>query len=483
VFSRTAGTPTNWVDDVLLNGLTRGTVSGGSNVTKSFPAYAKTRRQILDAVASEGGWEYEVRPDFSINAGTSVWTATPTVVITNKAEGPDGTYTGLLGGLADQSVDASGIATKVIALGKGVGSSIVIGTNSPTPALKTKAGATPTLVQVVSAPAADSANATAIATTIGQAVAIPVVNTTIDTSFTPNYVDSVTGEILAPLVTIGPNGEAGATLIGTDSFDPATVDAINAASEFARMQGGGRAGTSTNAPSAESQFVRRSVRPGDNVYLYDLESGLINTAQQITYRGEVIFPMTKRVLSMTWAIEAGYGVYIRSNAATPVWYDLTPYVQWETPGASMEVGDRPAASYSSTVNRSNPAIEQRVSDPGRVDWTPTVTQGVGITLTVNRGWYSKRSDGTWEAKAKVTCTSAGTAASIIQIGTPFTMANAADVGGTIILLDNGTAFRVGNLGEDTTTTAAMYREGDGGKFSAVTLAPGDILRFTMTGTY
>jgi hypothetical protein len=390
VFTRTAGTPTNWVDDVLLNGLTRGTVSGGSNVTATFPAYAQTRLDILKAVAEQGGWEYEIRPDFSINAGTSVWSTTPTVVLTNKSEGPDATYTGLLGGLDDQFIDARNVTTKVVALGQGAGASIITGSATKTPTLKDKAGNTPTLVSVVNAPTASTTtNANAIAAAINTAAA-PSLAMQILTQYVRSQRRSGTSDaqIIQRLMDKGRgpgakgetvnDGINWANVLDLVSGEVATRQQSAAAQQFAATTVNTLGATSTAGPGgSESQFVRRILRAGDYVYVYDLESGLVNTSTQITYRGEVIFPQTKRILSLTWAIEAGFGVYVRSNAATPIYYELTPYMAWEDPGAAIEVGDRPAVSYSSIVNRTSPDIEERVNSATGGTYTPTL---VGMAI-------------------------------------------------------------------------------------------------------
>lgn len=505
VITRTAGTPTNWVDDVILNNITRGTVSGGSNVTRSFPAHAQTRRQILDAVASEGGWEYEFRPNFTVNAGTSVFVTTPTVVITNKDEGPDGTYTGLLGGFADQEIDASNVVTKVVALGQGAGSSIVTGSATKTPALKTQNGSTPTLVTVVNAPNVPSASVVAVATAVNTASDVVVATTVvtapvIDGPATPGGPvtrgsrQGVTIE--DPVIFNRPGGEdapGGGTVItypnapevvdpggfanapfqaAADAFAAATLDTLGIRD-------------SSGSGVGESQYVRRAVRPGDNVYVYDLESGLYNTSQQITYRGEVIFPLTKRVLSMTWAIEAGYGVYICSNAATRVWHDLTPYVAWETPGATLTVGDRPAASYTGIVNRSNPAIEQRVNGNQMVDITSaTITQSGTVSGTINRGWYILRDDGTFLLHLTWTASAAGTAGNGVVYTLPFTLVNAEDVGGTIDV--DASTQRAGVVTPLSTSTVRFKCEAATsvlGVSPAYTIANTNVLRLNIEGRW
>jgi hypothetical protein len=394
--TRTAGTPTQWLGDTLINNLTTGTVSGGGNVTRTFLAHAQTRRQILDAVASEGGWEYVVRPDFKVDAGTSLFPVTPTVVITNKNEGRDGSFVGLLGGLADQNVDASGIATKVVALGQGIGTSIVTGSATKVVALKTQNGNTPTLVSVVSAPSVTVATAATVASTINTAATI-VTAATVSTGAVRGGAVSDQRGIKFDSRSLNP-GLAGNRRSQYENLaggvGPAPVPDVPSylpwldASRFASSTVNAT-GPQSGLPSigAESQFVRRLIRPGDNVYLYDIDSGLYDTANQIVYRGETIFPVKHRVLSMTWAIENGYGVYIRSNAATPAYYDLTPYVDWEQPGATLEVGSRPTTSYSTTVNRSDPAIEERVTQTtvayGFLGQSAfgTSAQNIGTTLT------------------------------------------------------------------------------------------------------
>lgn len=287
--SRTGGTPTQWLGDLLANGLTVGAVAGGSNVDRTLPAHIATRRECLDQIAGLGGWEYRINPDFTVDAGTGLFVSPPDVVVTRKAEGPDVALRGVDGAMLDQTIDTSTTATKAVALASGSGSSIVKGSATAAVNLLTWDGNTPELVTVMSAPSEEDANA--------------------DT----------------------------------------------AAQGFLDLQGLRR----EVRVSSSTHHLPASVQPGDEVGVFDVASGLVDASNPVEFRGEAIFPATVRLLSITWPIEQGYGVYVRTNSVTPTWIDVTPWVAWETGDTSWTVGDWAPAGYGRT-NRSNPEIEQRI---------------------------------------------------------------------------------------------------------------------------
>jgi hypothetical protein len=81
---------------------------------------------------------------------------------------------------------------------------------------------------------------------------------------------------------------------------------------------------------------------GSPVYVYDPLGGAYDQGNPVQFRGGTIFPMLTRITGMTWPIRAGMGVYLRRHDGTsPLWVDLTPYVQFETGTASLEVGAVP----------------------------------------------------------------------------------------------------------------------------------------------
>lgn len=316
--TRTAGTPTQWLGDLLINGLTTGTVSGGSSVTRTLPAYVATRRESLDAIAALGGWEYRIRPDFAVDAGTALFASPPTVVLANVPGGQDGALRGINGGLLDQRIDVAGIATKAAVLA-GAGGGSVVATATKATTLKTPANGTPVIVDVCSSP-----------------------------------------------------GET-------------TTNAATTATNFLNLQSASRQVQVTS----QTPFVRLHVEPGDEVYLWDLPAGLVDTAEQVWFRGEIIAPMVVRLLSLTWPIEVGTGVLIRSNAGE--WLDVTPWMEWESSPATWVVGDWSPSNYG-RLSRTNPELEAQASRPwGRIASAATATEtnsGVssafadtGITVT------------------------------------------------------------------------------------------------------
>lgn len=103
--------------------------------------------------------------------------------------------------------------------------------------------------------------------------------------------------------------------------------------------------------------VTRLVDPGDYVWAFDQLDELEDSANQIDFNGVPISPIKLRVYSLTWPIEFGMGVYLRSTATgSPVWTDLTPFVEWETSDVTWDVGIAPRAA-----NTVNPATAGRTA--------------------------------------------------------------------------------------------------------------------------
>ena len=75
----------------------------------------------------------------------------------------------------------------------------------------------------------------------------------------------------------------------------------------------------------------------------DMDLDLVDSANDIYYRGEMIQPKKLRVQSMTTPIHEGYGVYLRYwNGASFSYYDVTPYVDFaaEQSETTLELGTR-----------------------------------------------------------------------------------------------------------------------------------------------
>lgn len=131
--------------------------------------------------------------------------------------------------------------------------------------------------------------------------------------------------------------------------------------------------------SSNTYSVTRFVEPGDYVWVWDQELGLVDSANQVQFRGGVVQPLLLRVMGLTFPIEEGMGVYVRhaTGAGTYTYTDITDSVQFETSATVWEVGAPrriyaggiPAVGTAATLGV-NPEISARMAGPE--DWqTPT----------------------------------------------------------------------------------------------------------------
>lgn len=126
--------------------------------------------------------------------------------------------------------------------------------------------------------------------------------------------------------------------------------------------------------SSNQYDVKGAVKPGEYLYVYDPDVGLVDTANQVYYHGAWTYPVIVRCLAMTWPVEQGMGVYYRERTGTGatdmVWTDLTPYVEWETGGATLEIiaGGTTSPSLSPAPSR---RTADRILAGGWDTYTPT----------------------------------------------------------------------------------------------------------------
>lgn len=125
--------------------------------------------------------------------------------------------------------------------------------------------------------------------------------------------------------------------------------------EDAPSQGTGSSGETARASAVltEKQDNRRQVTVktadydpggsfgvGDAIYVYDPDQFLFDLGNQIQHGGQTIFPVSQRVLGMTWPLQDGMGVYYYRGRQGDV-TDLSDYVVWEEPGVDVSVGALP----------------------------------------------------------------------------------------------------------------------------------------------
>lgn len=103
------GTILAYAFDVPINDITLGTVNGSglTSILASGPI-AGTFRELLDFLCGLAGAEYRMKPNFTLDiaSAANLFVATPTVVVTRKDGGPDGSRRGVRG--PNLSIKSSG---------------------------------------------------------------------------------------------------------------------------------------------------------------------------------------------------------------------------------------------------------------------------------------------------------------------------------------------------------------------------------------
>ncbi|MET9517410.1 hypothetical protein [Streptomyces sp. NPDC002994] len=77
----------------------------------------------------------------------------------------------------------------------------------------------------------------------------------------------------------------------------------------------------------DNYYIEGSFAVGDYVWVYDPNAGLVDTANEITFRGERLNPIKLQVTEVKWPVTEGYAVAYRATDGT--WFDLTDYVVWD----------------------------------------------------------------------------------------------------------------------------------------------------------
>lgn len=145
--------------------------------------------------------------------------------------------------------------------------------------------------------------------------------------------------------------------------------------------------------STSDYDVHGTFQVGDRVWVYDPDSGLIDTSTEITFRGQRINPIKLQVTETQWAVTDQYTVAYRTAAGA--WVDLTQYVEWETDSTStVTVGDfaRQLTSAGTEPVGSRPNAD--TSTPGQPTFIEPFT---GVAYLDNRGFTRARVVLSWNA--------------------------------------------------------------------------------------
>ncbi|MFI7449534.1 hypothetical protein ACIBQX_18705 [Nonomuraea sp. NPDC049714] len=127
---------------------------------------------------------------------------------------------------------------------------------------------------------------------------------------------------------------------------------------------------------------------GDWAWIYNVAAGLVDTQNEITFRGERINPIRMRMVGASWPIRRGMTVAYRGQDGS--WLDLTPYVVWEGGETTVTVGDLLRALSDGSVEPVGPRPIPDSTIPGVVSWSLPFESGVYLAA-----------DGTTRAKMLV----------------------------------------------------------------------------------
>lgn len=385
--SNTTATLSTWVTSLRPASLSAGTVTNTGN-TLTYDYQYMSRREAMDHMCRAVGANYRINPNFTLDA------AAPATLFTN--------YTTPKAVITRKPEGSEGTITGI------QGVDIVRGTDV--------LGYT-TKVIVVGKSGDGSQIATGSAT---QAT---------------SYKDGLNGSVVMERFVNAP-------------LEPAANVATYAQSVLnlfsATQRSSVKLTSSTHAASMR-------VKVGDRVYVYDSRAGLTDSANKMMWRGQLITPVILQCKAMTWPILKGYGVYARRSGATPVYTDLSDWVEYEgtkaSPGLTeWEVGtsnadtDQDPEQLGPAYLGSNPDALTRATIGQRISYTPTWSGTLGNgTLTASYqiigDWCRVVISLTWGST-----TSHG--ASIQTFSIPSGLTNAATEGtwlGGVRLIDTGVA--------------------------------------------
>lgn len=322
----------------VVTALKPATVTTGTVYAQTDPAVRytgkhvfQTRREALAIALAPFGAEIRVNPDFSIDVGAPSQlyaTAVPDTIIKRRAVGADPGLTAI-GGDFDTSGSAADYSSDVTLLGQTVGTA-----DTPGTVFATGAAAAPSVPW--KDPQGNQLKITRLISESGE----------------------TTGSVAAR------------AQLQLNRFNRTTSEVKVTAADF-EIQG---------------TFV-----VGDATYVYDPDSGIVNPALEVFFRGEKLNPDIVRVTGRTWPIVKGMTVAWRTDAG--VWLDLTPWVVWENTGQhELTVGDLPKTLLKSGAP--NGPVQDRVDaargnapDATRIPKAPT-----GLVLSTTSSPNAKGRD-------------------------------------------------------------------------------------------
>jgi hypothetical protein len=131
---------------------------------------------------------------------------------------------------------------------------------------------------------------------------------------------------------------------------------------------------------------------GDYIYAYDPDKGLVDTAQEVVFRGQRLNPIILQVVGVQWPVTRDYTVAYRAGDGT--WYDLTDHVEVHEAGTYVTVGD----FKRQLTGASTEPVGSRPSSDTSVPGVPTLVEPFqGAAYLDSRGFTRARVVLAWNA--------------------------------------------------------------------------------------
>lgn len=136
---------------------------------------------------------------------------------------------------------------------------------------------------------------------------------------------------------------------------------------------------------------------GDYVWVYDPDAGLVDTANEVTFRGQRLNPVKLQVTEIQWSVTDAYTVAYRAGDGT--WWDLSRYFVPETDTTiSVTVGDIQRALTAAGTEPVGSRPNSDTSTPG----APTFVEPfAGAAYLDDRGYTRARVILSWNAPNNV----------------------------------------------------------------------------------
>ncbi|GIH26078.1 hypothetical protein Aph01nite_43880 [Acrocarpospora phusangensis] len=174
----------------------------------------------------------------------------------------------------------------------------------------------------------------------------------------------------------------GNAVVVTRLVSESGTEATNAAAR-AQIELNAVSGTRRALRLASSDFdVSGTLRVGHWVWVYDPDTGLFDTLNEVQFRGDRINPAKYRCVELTWPVTETMTVAFRDGDG--VWIDLTDHVVWESGDVSIVVGELPRSLTGGGVEQVGTRPSADTSTPAAPTWntpfsTSTYPDALGIT--------------------------------------------------------------------------------------------------------